>query len=306
LATYLIDRYNLQEKHIVEIGCGKGEFLTMLCELGNNWGTGFDPSYSERHVTARSKQVAIVSDFYSERYFDSRVDFICCRHVLEHVDKPLEFIKDLRRIIRNKSSVAVFFEVPSVSWILRNVTFWDIFYEHPSYFSPGSLIRLFEYCGFKVVSVKDAFGGQYLWLEAMQDASLKETELSSGIISNPQELGEDTAYFTAQYRKKMELLRQELVLARKRGSRCVIWGAGAKGVAFLNALDIQPELVQYVVDINPRKQGMYVPGTEQQIVPPCFLKAYAPDVILVMNPNYFDEVRETIASMSVTAELILL
>jgi len=87
-----------------------------------------------------------------------------------------------------------------------------------------------------------------------------------------------------------------------RGQLAVVWGAGSKGVSFLNALkDLQ---IEYVVDINPRKQGMYIPGTGQQIVRPEFLRDYQPDVIVVMNPVYRREIRKLTKKLGLTAKLI--
>jgi hypothetical protein len=83
----------------------------------------------------------------------------------------------------------------------------------------------------------------------------------------------------------------------------VIWGVGSKGVTFLNILQCQDK-IQYAVDINPRKVGMHVAGAGQEIVPPDFLREYQPDAIILMNPIYQDEIRQTIAQLGVNAELL--
>jgi len=67
-------------------------------------------------------------------------------------------ITTLRNSITDDLGTIVFFELPNVMWILRHLTFWDIFYEHCSYFSPGSLTRLFNRCGFRIIRVTEAFG----------------------------------------------------------------------------------------------------------------------------------------------------
>ena len=85
----------------------------------------------------------------------------------------------------------------------------------------------------------------------------------------------------------------------------MLWGAGSKGVNFLNILDIAHEAVEYVVDINPRKHGCYICGSGQQIVPPSFLQDYQPDVIILMNSVYQDEVASAIREMGVTAEIMV-
>jgi FlaA1/EpsC-like NDP-sugar epimerase len=87
------------------------------------------------------------------------------------------------------------------------------------------------------------------------------------------------------------------------GQRAVVWGAGSKGVTFLNALQAR-DPIGHVVDINPRKQGMYVAGTGQQIVAPEFLKEARPDVVIVMNPVYEDEIRRWVGELGLTPDLI--
>jgi 2-polyprenyl-3-methyl-5-hydroxy-6-metoxy-1,4-benzoquinol methylase len=103
LAKQLIERYSLYNKSIIEIGCGKGEFLTMLCELGNNRGVGFDPSYDgeEKHRPSKN-QIRFVRDLYSERYANHPADLIVSRHMLEHVYDPKGFLTMLRRTIGNR------------------------------------------------------------------------------------------------------------------------------------------------------------------------------------------------------------
>lgn len=304
LAVNLVSRYELYNKTIIEIGCGKGEFLTMLCELGHNRGIGFDPSYVEGSGVVMER-VTFIRDFYSERYANCQGDLVCSRHVLEHVQYPAELIASLRRSIGDRPGTVVFFEVPDVTWILHNLTFWDIFYEHCSYFSPGSLARLFTTCGFYIVGITKSFGGQYLWLEAFPRDETEEAELAG--MGSPQEIAHAATRFAVHCRDKMETVRRQLFDGMERsGRRCVIWGAGAKGVTVLNTLDIPPERIEFVVDINPRKQWMYVPGTGQQIVPTDFLKTYLPEAIFVMNPNYLDEIRDTIADLGISAELVSL
>jgi hypothetical protein len=83
----------------------------------------------------------------------------------------------------------------------------------------------------------------------------------------------------------------------------VIWGAGAKAVAFLNMLNIQSDQIEYVVDINAKKHGAYIPGTAQKIMAPEFLSQYHPDAIIVMNPEYLSEIRSVIKGMGISAKL---
>jgi FlaA1/EpsC-like NDP-sugar epimerase len=101
----------------------------------------------------------------------------------------------------------------------------------------------------------------------------------------------DIATFADKYRRKVKTWRHKLEQMAQEGRRVVVWGGGSKGVSFLNTLKTRGR-IEYVVDINPRKQGRYVAGTGQQIVPPDFLGHYQPDIIIVMNPVYQREIQE--------------
>jgi len=150
LAKYLIDRYDLHRRDIIEIGCGKGEFLNLLCELGDNQGFGFDPAYvSERNSSPAKNQITFIKDFYSEKYAHFKSDLICCKMTLEHIPDTCSFLNMIRHTLSDHTDTIVFFQVPDVMRILRDLAFWDIYYEHCSYFSSGSLARLFRKCGFE-------------------------------------------------------------------------------------------------------------------------------------------------------------
>jgi hypothetical protein len=90
---------------------------------------------------------------------------------------------------------------------------------------------------------------------------------------------------------------------RRDGLRMVIWGAGSKGVAFLTTLKIRDEIA-YAVDINPYKHGTYMAGTGHEIVGPAFLRKYQPDVVIVMNPIYREDIRQDLNRMGLTPELL--
>jgi FlaA1/EpsC-like NDP-sugar epimerase len=92
----------------------------------------------------------------------------------------------------------------------------------------------------------------------------------------------------------------QLFLSRK---KIVIWGGGSKAVAFLTTIKMQDE-IEYVVDINPNKQGTFLAGTGQRVVSPEFLISYKPDLIIVMNPMYMDEIRKTFVGIGVTCNLL--
>jgi len=165
LAQSLIERHSLRSKDIIEIGCGKGDFLKLLCRLGQNRGVGFDPSY-DPELETELPEFRVVRDFYGERYEGYAADFICCRHVLEHVPDPAAFVATLRRAIGGSRGTTVFFEVPNGLYSFRDLGIWDIIYEHFSYFTEKSLTTLFHNAGFRVLGTGVEYDNQFLWIEA--------------------------------------------------------------------------------------------------------------------------------------------
>ena len=302
LATRLIDKYQLQGKRIIEIGCGKGEFLSMLCRGGQNHGVGFDPSCDAGSSAGETlEDITLISDVYSEAYAELTADLICCRQVLEHIQAPRDFLLQLRQVIGKRPDGIAFFEVPNVLYTLRDFAIWDIIYEHCSYFSPSALTRIFQKTGFAVLQVYPAFGGQFLCLEASPKAI--RADPSTEPTAELEELSGFVSSFAAHYQRKVKTWNEALNRWLEQGSRMVVWGAGSKGVTFLNTVDAGKQL-RYVVDINPRKQGMHVAGTGQRIVAPQFLRDYRPDIVLVMNPIYATEIRGLLGQASVTAEVL--
>jgi SAM-dependent methyltransferase len=302
LAKRLVERYDLRGKTALEIGCGKGEFLVLLCELGAKAGIGLDPGYiKERTLSDAASRITFIADFYSEKYAHLTADFICCRHTLEHIQPTREFVQMVRRSIGPRSNTTVFFELPDVSRVLKEQAFWDIYYEHCSYFSLGSLARLFRSCGFEILDLSKDFDDQYLLIEARPENGSNGRRFESE--NDLEELARDVGLFARNSTLKTDEWKRELRRIRDRNQRPVIWGSGSKAVAYLTTLGIDQE-VEYVVDINPYKHGMYLAGSGHKIVPPAFLKEYRPDVVIVMNPIYNDEIRAELDRLDVAAEIL--
>ncbi len=301
LAEQLIERYDLHNKSIVEIGCSKGDFLHLLCELGNNRGVGIDPSAVPGRVeSSAADRVTLIQDYYSEKYADQVGDFICCRHTLEHIQPTEEFVSTVRRSIGDRD-VAVVFEIPDTVRVLEEAAFEDIYYEHCSYFTPGSLARLFRKCGFEVVDLYRAYGDQYLLIDAKPVAM--PSEEAHSLEDSPEEIAQSVQTFIEQIHHKLDSWRARLATAQQQGQKTVVWGSGSKCVAFLTTLDTIDK-IEYVVDINPHRHGKFIPGVGKEIMSPEFLKEYQPDLVIVMNEIYCDEIGAMLQDMGVETELM--
>lgn len=308
LAERLIKKYELTHKNIIEIGCGKGEFLVLLCELGPNKGVGFDPGFSEERINPESnKNITFIKDFYSEKYADYHGDFLCCKMTLEHISNTAEFIKTIRRSIAEHTDTTVFFQIPNAERIIKTCAFEDIFYEHCSYFTKASLSALFIHCGFDVLEVATEYDDQYLTIEAKPTQNPLGTNhcTSFNPIQDIADLQEDIVSFARQLGEKHSYWNGVLQTHLQLNKKVVIWGSGSKAEAFLTGLNVGEE-VGLVVDINPYKDGYYMAGTGHKIVLPSALTEYRPDTVIIMNEIYKAEITEALAELRLTPELLTL
>ena len=298
LARDLIERFDLHGKRVVEVGCGQGEFITMLAEIGGNEGYGFDRVI--RHPGTTGK-VTLIKDWYAEPYRDLAPDFVCCKMTLEHVHDVSTFLRSVRRTVGDRPESVVFFMIPEITRILSVRAFWDIYYEHCSYWSPGSLARAFRIAGFDPIKVWTDYRDQYVLIAARPGSG------SGDILPNeepPAALAAKVRRFTQGVAADRALWRQWLDGQRRAGRKTVLWGGGSKAVAFLTTLDVR-EGIEYAVDINPRRNGTFIAGTGQQIVAPEFLAQYRPDVVIVMSPIYLPEITAQLDKMGVRPQRLL-
>ncbi len=301
LARRLIGRYGLEGGTVLEIGSGKGEFLSLLCRNGMARGIGYDPSHGRE--AEPSGPITFVPERYPERPSSVTADLVCCRHVLEHLARPADLLAQLRRAIGGRRDTVVYVEVPDGAHLVRELAVWDAIYEHPWHFTAPALRRLFSREGFTVLELGTSFGGQFLYVEARPDTAPLPGEPDEADEAEVASLGASADRLDESYRHTRSRWSRELADHLSRGHRLAVWGVGSKGTTFLNVV-AGGDRVGCVVDVNRRKHGRHVPGTGQRVAPPSELRSYRPDVVLVMNPLYTDEVRGTMRELGVTAQVV--
>jgi SAM-dependent methyltransferase len=290
IAEELISSYDIRGKTVLEIGCGKGEFLSLICKLGDNRGIGYDPSFVP--ARQRSEQdIRFVREFFTEDTNEVSPDLLCCKMTLEHIGPTHRFLESVRAVANRKASV-VFFQVPDVVRILKEGAFWDIYYEHCSYFSATSLNHLFSRTGFAVRKIWTGYDGQYLMIvtNPAEHRSGVAPSDADGVAAIIRLCGSFAAAVARSRAAWLSRLRSWAAT----GQRTVLWGSGSKAVAFLTTLGVHDE-IEHVVDINPYRVGKFLPSTGQKIVAPAFLREYRPDNVVIMNPVYFREIGQELA-----------
>ncbi len=295
----LVTRYRLQHKNVIEVGCGGGYFLQRLCAVGRNRGVGFDPSVEvEGHATDSDLDLRFVRDTFDERYADLDIDFLVCRHVLQVVAHPREFVAHIRQALGDRHEAPVYFELPNADYIFGGTIPWGIFYEAHTYFSPRALQQLFETSGFRTLALTPCYASeQYLAIEALpteQASTPPPPPRGKASASLPSHLID----FGASYESLLRTWRETLAELLSAQKKVVAWGAGGRGISFLNALETGNQIA-YVADINPERQGGFLPGTAQAIVAPSFLQQYRPDTVILTNPTYEQEVRQQLLDLGI-------
>ena len=250
----------LGTEQLLEIGCGKGRFLDMLNARGFEV-SGVDPTFEGDHPN-------VIKEYFSPG-LGVRGKGLILRHTLEHIQDPYSFIDMLR--VANGNSGRIYIEVPCFDWICDQRNWFDIFYEHVNYFRLSDFERMFG----EVQVARHVFGGQYLCVVA---------ELSS--LRKPRYLENDRAHFPSDFAANKP--RDGV------GGGGVVWGGASKGVLFSLMSERAGRPVEAVIDINPAKQGKYLPATGIKVSAPEEVLPGLDDgtTIFVMNPNYLDEIRE--------------
>ena len=135
----------------------------------------------------------------------------------------------------------------------------------------------------------------------------KPVNQKSKIIFENEESVEQTAKdvenFVLHSQEKLSFWKNQLSQIQKKKKKAIVWGSGSKCVGFMTTLGVKDE-IEYIVDINPRRHGKFIPGVGKQIVSPEFLKQYRPDTIIVMNPIYCNEIKKMMDDMGVVADYI--
>ena len=290
-----------QALRILEIGCGQGSFLAILAQhLGPRLAAaiGFDPAWrGDRGMLPRNAEV--IGDYYT-RETAGRIQadphVVVSRHTIEHVPDPIPFLAAIRRV--SKPGAMVLIETPTVDWILENGMFFDFFYEHCSIFNPHSIALALRRVGFEVQSVELVFGGQYLLAVGKvpdADALPDPAALASGAFSDLDYRHHREAY--------MERFRRTIMSAPK-GAGLALWGGASKGVTLALILEEERDSIRCAIDINPRKQGGFLPGTGVPILGPEAAHAAGVRTALVLNPNYATEIGQYCRARSMDMALL--
>jgi SAM-dependent methyltransferase len=303
LVKHLADRFDLNGKRVLDIGCGQGEFLRELCHHTGANGIGFDAMYAGTEGPDPSG--AEFHSGYAPRGPElPGYDMFTSRHWFEHIADPYEFLADLRAQAGDRK-VYGYIEVPDAVYDLSTAG-WEVIYPHVSYFDAYSLVRIAERAGWRVEDTGTLFGGMFRFIELSANAG-DAPRMGDQPIPGPAERErqlEAVSTFAERNVAERERWRARISELVEKGANPVLWGAGSRGVQFLTFADADRQLAA-VVDVNPRKWGRYLPVTAHRVDDPATLTELKPGAVIITNPSYQKEIAAALSELGVSAELLI-
>jgi hypothetical protein len=305
-AAKMVELLKLKEHDLViEVASNDGYLLQYFVQAGIR-ALGIEPAAGVADVAIK-KGIATVIDFFGTELAEKlssemKPRLMLGNNVLAHVPDIHDFVHGFSLLIAEDGLIT--FEFPHLSSLIRNNQFDTIYHEHYSYLSITALSPIFESHGLRVVDVEElsTHGGSIRIYVAKSESSWKVDESVARILLHEQEIDPRNEFVWRSLqektlRVKMNLL-DELIRCKREGIRVAAYGAAAKGNTLLNYCGISSDLVDYVVDLNPHKQGNYLPGSRIPIVDTTKLDERAPDVLLVLPWNLAGEVKAQLSHLS--------
>ncbi|MEJ8281770.1 class I SAM-dependent methyltransferase [Pseudonocardia spirodelae] len=301
-----VARFGLADEHVVEVGCGSGDFAAELLGAGVGRVTGIDPHFVPQRVRPElaGRLTAVPAEFARDQVEPGTAALVC-RHTLEHIPDLAVFGAELHAGLRRGGARALLAEVPDLGRILDEGAFWDLQYEHCSYFTPATMGAFLTGTGFADPRVRLTYADQYVVAEAGPDG----TPGTPGLAPHLRDaLAGACRDFATRVGDQVARWREWLGGRAATGDEVVVWGGGAKGLTFLNIVEGGADgtgAVGAVVDINPGLQGRYMGGLGLPIRSPKDLLDSPPRSVLLMNPVYTGEVRSTLDELGLSSTELL-
>lgn len=296
----MVERFDLNaDSHVVEVAANDGYLLQYFQEY-NIPCTGIEPTAGTAAV-AREKGIEIIEEFFGQKTASMMsgkgisADLMVANNVLAHVPDINDFVAGFE-ILLKPNGVATF-EFPHLLELISQTQFDTIYHEHFSYLSLTVVKRILETHGLKIFDVQklDTHGGSLRVFAQRADPGYHAEQITVGeLLSTEKEAGLDTLAAYSGFQAQVENIKDQFVSflleAKRDGKKVAAYGAAAKGNTLLNFAGIRPDLIEYVVDQSPFKQGKFMPGSRSPIVDEDCLKTSKPDYIFIFPWNLKDEI----------------
>lgn len=282
---------------IVDIGSNDGILLKPLKELGVKC-LGVDPSINVGKIANDLGLTTLVS-FFNSDCVDKIIkdygnpDTVVCSSTFTHLDDPHEFIKNLRKLLKEEGKFIV--EVEYVGNFIKNIQFERFYLDRIFYYSVTSLKKLFNEYDMDLVDVEEIepHGGSLKVIVYNKSQNKEQTQRLKDWLKKEEELNVSTFMdFRKTVDKNIEDFKNKLISYKKEGKKVCGYGSPARISTICNYGNIGQELIKFTVDDSPLKEGRFTPGTHIPIVSKKILEEYDPDVIVMFAYEYFEDIKK--------------
>ena len=304
----MVERFDLSESSIVgEVAANDGYLLQFVKERGINC-YGIEPTASTANA-ARQKGIEIVQDFLNVnlagelRRQGRTVDLLAANNVLAHVPDINDFAQACQMLLKDGGVFTC--EFPHLLNLISQHQFDTIYHEHFSYLSFGTVVNIFAKNGLSVFDVErlGTHGGSLRVFAQRSDTGINQVSTKvEELITEENNAGMTTIDFYRGFQEHAEKVKNDflrfLIDKKNEGKVVVGYGAAAKGNTLLNFAGVKSDLIKYVVDRSPHKQGKYLPGSRIPIVSEDQIKTEGPDCVVIFPWNLSDEIADQLRYLS--------
>jgi hypothetical protein len=301
-ANQVTNRFGLNKnKQVIEIASNDGCLLSFFKEKGIPV-LGIEPA-KNISMNAEASGIPMINHFFNSKLAQDltrtkkQADLLIGNNVLAHVPNLNDFVASLKIILKPKGIITL--EFPSLLELIEHNQFDTIYHEHFSYFSYLTIEKIFTHHGLSLFDVEElkTHGGSFrIYIQHQENLDNKISENISRIKLREKDYSLDKldSYqnFSKNIKETKDLLCQFLTKVKQTGKSIAAYGAPAKGNTLLNYCGIGTDFIDYTVDINPNKQGSFLPGTHIPVSHPDKIKTTKPDYLLILPWNIKNEIME--------------
>jgi hypothetical protein len=261
---------------------------------------GIEPTASTA-AAAEAQGIPVRRQFFTNSFAEELVreglsaDLIVGNNVFAHVPDVNDFAAGLKTLLKSNGTVTL--EFPHLMRMIEGLQFDTAYHEHFSYLSLFTAATILERAGLRIFDVEElgTHGGSLRVFGCHTDDRRRPTDAMSRLLTLEEKVGLRSLAGYRDFQSNAERIKDDLLLfliEEKRAGRSVgAYGAAAKGNTLLNFAGVKPDLLPYVCDAAPSKQGKYLPGSQIPILPPSVLRENRPATVLVLPWNLIDEVK---------------
>ena len=297
--SHAVERLDLGSRHLVmEIASNDGYLLQYVKARGIPC-IGIEPTASTA-AAARARGIETLEQFFGEHFARDfattrqQADLVIANNVLAHVPNLNDFVAGLRAVLAPEGVITV--EFPHLLQLVAQRQFDTVYHEHFSYFSFHTAQRVFASHGLRIWDVEElpTHGGSLrLWV-CHVDAAHHETPTVAALLAKEAVAGMLDMDYYRGFQSLADTIKNDflafLIDCKRNGKQVVGYGAAAKGNTLLNYAGVRPDLLGYVVDASPHKQGRYLPGSRIPVVAEACIRESRPDFVVILPWNLREEI----------------